>query len=876
MIAGLVPSSGLASDWTTFNHDNVRSGYDPDSPAATQLHLVWSQSVTGSMYAQPLVYNGAVIVATEDNVVESFDAHAGSLNWTTGEIAPPVPQSSLPCGNIGPNVGITGTPAIDPASGTLYAAVFSNSGSPHYELAAIRLSDGAHLWSEQIDPTSNFDPLPQGQRPALSLANGYVFIEYGGRDGDCGSYHGWVVAGKADGSLLTGPALQDLLTQNNGGGIWDPGGGAIDPTGLYVVTGNTTDCCPGNTYDHSNTVARLSLLDLSLQDSWAPSDWASLSQFDTDVSAVNPEPVDDNQILQVGKSGSAYLLNRASLGGIGGQVATINGLCNGAYGGSAFVSPNAYVPCRDGIHQVIIGNGTMRAGWHNTNANNTPVYGGGLLWAMSSCHVYGIDPSNGATVYSATQNCSASSFPALAVANGYVYSPGDTTLYAYLIGTVGQPGTLQAVFPALANAAYGGYTTRVYVENLGSAAASMSLLYKDSSGQVVGVGDSIASLPPHALWEVRQSNGNGLGVGEAGSGFVYSTQPVATFVNEFGPAGDPSSYTGLPAAGSATLYAPAIARDAFGGYTTGIGIVNLGTAAVSPTITYRDSSGQTVKIQNLASVPAGGYVGVYSGTTPGGLASDANLPDGFAGTASITAAGGQLAATVNEVGPGGAFGSYDAVPTGATAIFLPAIYNGAYGGYYTGVNVQNTSSAAGSVTVTYYDSQGAAVGNPITKAIAGNGYLALYSGDPAAGPPPSGSGYTARLSSTVALAATSNEVQGNLLTSYNGFTGSPSLQTLPLVENQGQDGWSTGVDVMNSGTSNAAVTVTFYNASSGAQIGQTSSTLGAGAFWGIYMPALGLPPAGQRATALVSASGGSIAVICNEAGPGQLMSYDGQ
>ena len=436
--------------------------------------------------------------------------------------------------------------------------------------------------------------------------------------------------------------------------------------------------------------------------------------------------------------------------------------------------------------------------------------------------------------------------------------------------------TLQAVLPTLSNGAYGGYTTRAYVENLGSTPAAVTIQYHDQTGQAAGSGDSNPSLAPHALWEVRQDDGNGLPVGGAGSGFVYSTQPVAVFANEFGPTAEASSYTALPASGASTLYAPSITQNGYGGYTTGIGLVNLGAAPVSPTITYRDPSGAVVKTQSLGSVPAGGYVGAYSGKTTGGLATDAGLPDGFVGTATIAAPGGQLAATVNEVGAGGAFGSYDAVAAGAANLFMPVILNGGYGGYYTGIDVQNTTGTAGTVTVTYYDAQGAQVGSAVSNAIAPNGHLALYSGDPSAGPPRSATGYTARLSATVPLAAITNEGNGSWLSSYNAFPGVAGGQALPLVENVGSDGWSAGLNVMNTGSSSATVTVTFYGDISGAQIGQTSATLAPGAFWGLYTPTLGMPPVGGRATASLSASSGAIAVVCNLAGPGEFMSYSGQ
>jgi len=82
---------------------------------------------------------------------------------------------------------------------------------------------------------------------------------------------------------------------------------------------------------------------------------------------------------------------------------------------------------------------------------------------------------------------------------------------------------------------------------------------------------------------------------------------------------------------------------------------------------------------------------------------------------------------------------------------------------------------------------------------------------------------------------------------------------------------------MNTGSTAATVTITYYDPTTGAQIGTPAQqTLQPNAFWGAYQPAAGLP-SGQRATAAVTTSaGGQVAVICNESSPSSFMSYAGQ
>jgi hypothetical protein len=440
-----------------------------------------------------------------------------------------------------------------------------------------------------------------------------------------------------------------------------------------------------------------------------------------------------------------------------------------------------------------------------------------------------------------------------------------------------------AVLPAMSNGAYGGYTTAATIQNIGTGSATVRIDYFDQNGAPVGSGDSISSLPVNASWTVRQDNGNsfpssGGDAAQAGSAVVYSSQPIASFVNEFAPGnvGDATSYSGVqvPSGVGTTLYAPTIVNNAYGGYTTGIGLLNEGSSPTNVTITYRDGSGAIVKTQPVTALAAHAYQALFSGDTT--LA----LPSGFAGTATITSTAGQpLGAIVNEVGPGGQFSSYDAVPSGSTLLNVPVALNNAFGGYYTGMGIQNTSASAGSVSVTYYDASGTAT--PKTFSIAANGSLGVYQGSATDGP--AAGAYTAVIqSSTVALAAIVNEVapsstSAKQSTSYNAFGAGSATLHLPLVENAGSDPWNTGEGIMNTGTASTTVTVTYYSTGTGAAVGTLQTqTLAPHAFWGLYQPTGGLP-SGTRATAVVTtSSGGQVAVICNESSATTFMSYGGQ
>ena len=433
MALALTPASVLA-DWTTYHLDQSRTGNDTTEPAATNVSSAWNANVSGQIYAEPLIVGNTVLVATEQNNVYGLDAATGAVLWSNTSLGTPVTQSTLPCGNINPVVGITGTPVVDTATSLMYVVATLAQPNVHYELYAININNGATAWHETVSPSGN--PIYQGQRSALALANGRVYIPFGGRSGDCGTYSGTVV-----GALASGPGslLSYALPAGHEGGIWAPSGSAVDGSGnVYVTTGNTTCGSTCNPFDFGETVLKLSPT-LGLVDWWAPTNWPSLNAGDTDVGSVGPALLPNNRIFQVGKGGTGYILNTTGMGHISNAPFSASA-CPGmtadaAFGGTAWAAPYIYVPCRTKLVALNVNTTTpsFTVAWQGpaVSYSGPPILAGGVVWTIDPAGtLYGLNPTTGAIVYNIGITF-ANHFATPAAAGGRLFVPAGQVLRAY-------------------------------------------------------------------------------------------------------------------------------------------------------------------------------------------------------------------------------------------------------------------------------------------------------------------------------------------------------------------------------------------------------------------------------------------------------------
>lgn len=365
----------LVDVWTHHN-DLGRTGANLQETCLMPLNVnsktfgrLFSLTVTGQIYAQPLVITdlkikdkmrNVVYVATMENHVYAFDADGGdALPLWDRHLGAPMPKERMPKDagaasgnyNIEPVVGITSTPVIDRAGegGKIFVVAkiaepslgcekeVSTANCPIlYKIFALDLISGSTLDSQEITLpppelqreacfwdsrlTTPWDAARINlQRPALLLSRGRIYIGFGShQDAPCPMYHGMLISFDTDPLKQREPTFR--VTQPGGigkGGIWQAGNGpAADEDGnVYVMTGNGAfdkDRQFGSSFVKFNAALN--------ENGWfAPANEKQLNSDILDIDLGSSGPVllpGTEQIVGGGKEGKLYLVDRSHPGGL--------------------------------------------------------------------------------------------------------------------------------------------------------------------------------------------------------------------------------------------------------------------------------------------------------------------------------------------------------------------------------------------------------------------------------------------------------------------------------------------------------------------------------------------------------------------------------
>ncbi len=355
LLAALALALGAAApSWgsgITNAGDDLRTGWYPNQPSITPQLVSggtfgpeWSASVEGQVYAQPLLENGTLLVATEKNKVYGLDPATGALKWAKPlNLGTPWNPADIGCGDLTPSIGVTATPVIDPTTNIAYMThktyVTGTSGPARWYMDAVNMSSGQEepgfpvelSGTAQDAPKRTFSPTTQLQRPGLLLLEGVVYAAFGSHC-DTPPWQGWIF-GVSTAGKVTARYVDD--TTEEGAGIWQSGAGLTSdgPRTILFSTGNggaPSKAAPGTSppANLGESVVRVDVQpDGSLKpvDFFAPFDATSLDGYDADFASggVTGLPSEyfgtgtyPHLAVADGKQGYVYLLNRDSLGGI--------------------------------------------------------------------------------------------------------------------------------------------------------------------------------------------------------------------------------------------------------------------------------------------------------------------------------------------------------------------------------------------------------------------------------------------------------------------------------------------------------------------------------------------------------------------------------
>jgi len=438
--------------WTVYHRDNAHTGYDPSAPAISSVHPTpgWTEAaLDGQVFAENLIYNGLVYAVTLNNTVYALDQSTGLVYWSKHVGAPQT--SGWACGfNVVPT-GILGTPVIDTAANRIYAVAEIAGTTPTYHLFGLDLANGNIVLDAPIAP-AGFDWTTQQQRGALAVANGYVYVPFGGRAGDCGSYHGWVTAvPTAGGSNLYWHTL------GNAAGSWAAGGVVVDDVShnVFVSTGNAIPCDPGV---YSDAVVALSPT-LTLLSFFEPPDWhANWCSPDSDLGSAGPLLISPSLMFMAGKHGGGFLLNPANLGGVNGQLypspsgtyaqadVCFGRTADATFGSFAYSAPYVYVECEgQGLVALYVdttgktfspcdavcGPPAWSAG---AGTYGPPIVAGGAVWVADGSGLAAFNAATGALIYQSAA-FGVNRFVTPAEAGGQVFVPSHTIVKSFSFAT---------------------------------------------------------------------------------------------------------------------------------------------------------------------------------------------------------------------------------------------------------------------------------------------------------------------------------------------------------------------------------------------------------------------------------------------------------
>jgi hypothetical protein len=393
----------------TDRYDNARSASNMNETILNTTNvnrntfgLLFSRTILGNTYAQPLYVGGLMIGGARHNVVYVATAHNMVYAFDADALAPDVPLWSRSlgtsltlgagaaynpgCTDMLNEVGITSTPVISLTDNKIFVVAKTAAGQ---ELHSLDLATGADAAGSPVSvgemAMTAFDNRVQLNRVGLLLMNGVVFIAYGSHCDQGTAYHGWVFG--YDARTLQVRSVYNTTPSGERGAIWQSGAGlASDGTSIWASVGNGTTGGQNMGFN----VIRLTPAGSGLT---VAANFQGPSDGDNDMQGGATLLGSSGQVVAGNKSGTTlFLLGQTDLAmrqtiNLGGEVNSF-AFWNGSAGPTLFAWPvggglRSYVVAASSITDK--GTNTERRPAHPsaifTVSSNGATAGTGIVWA---------------------------------------------------------------------------------------------------------------------------------------------------------------------------------------------------------------------------------------------------------------------------------------------------------------------------------------------------------------------------------------------------------------------------------------------------------------------------------------------------------------
>src|SRR6266567_3027892 len=319
---------------------------------------------------------------------------------------------------------------------------------------ALDATDGSIIWQRNVGtpvtsglPCGNISPFGIIGTPVVDLASRALFFN----------------------AMIDGPTKRHFVfSLNLDTGDINPGWpvdlNATVGTNMFVITGNTFNT--GGNWMGGEAIIRLQAGPVwsgQPTDYWAPINWFSLDQSDTDLGGCSAILIDvpganpSQLVLALGKDGNAYLLNRNNLGGIVAPVAqrSVDGVTRGQSSATYHTNQGTYFVFRTGSGAVSaykvtaadppamvpawsVNQSGQGSPWVTTTdgTNNAIVW---VVGAEGDNRLHGYNGDTGAVVYAGGGNnelmTGTRKWNSGIVARGSIYVANDNKVYKFKLPT---------------------------------------------------------------------------------------------------------------------------------------------------------------------------------------------------------------------------------------------------------------------------------------------------------------------------------------------------------------------------------------------------------------------------------------------------------